>query len=192
MTTLYTPPDAFTAHETWNANCGPTAVAALLGRPLADVRHAFPWFPARPRCSPTQVSAVLATLGWPAKWTALGLPKAPAANEADRMALELDSFDRMPEAGLVFVQIDGPWCYYAHRGFAYHYTHWVAVRRIVVNATPLTMVYDVNAGSDEQPGGWLPVRVWSETIMNLLVADHKRATGWFVRSVFEGTARPTG
>lgn len=178
MTTLYSPTDVDAAWEGWKANCGPSATAALLGLPLAGVRHAFPWFPDRPWSSPTQLREALTTLGRSPRWTTHGV-------EARGPALE--QFDRMPDEGLVVVQIDGPWCDLADKRPAYRYTHVVAVRRITVGPTPLVMVYDVNAGSEKEPGGWLPARVWGDAVMSLLVSDKKRATGWFVR-----TALPIG
>ena len=174
MTTLFTPPDVEAAWEAWKANCGPSATAALLGLPLAGVRHAFPWFPARPWCSPTQLREALAMLGHIPRWATYGV-------EARGSALE--QFDRMPREGLVTVQLDGPWCDLADKRPAYRYTHTVAARRIVVGSTPLVMVYDVNAGTEEAPGGWLFAAVWEHAIMSLLVSDKKRATGWFVRTV---------
>lgn len=115
MTTLFTPSDVEAAWESWKANCGPSATAALLGLPLAGVRHAFPWFPARPWCSPTQLREALATLGHIPRWATYGV-------EARGPALE--QYDRMPSAGLVTVQIDGPWCDLADKRPAYGGGEW--------------------------------------------------------------------
>lgn len=165
------PLDVDEAADAWGVNCGPAAVAALLGKSLADVRHAFPWFPARPWCSPTQLGQALSTLGIGHRWTTLGMNRGPTDEQKARFSAQ----------GLVVVQIDGPWCDLANKAAAYRYTHTVSCQRVGA----MLMVYDINAGPDDSPGGWLPFPVWDELVMRDLVAHQKRATGWFVRSVFE-------
>lgn len=165
------PTDVNEAYDAWGCNCGPTAIAAILGKSMAAVRHAFPWFPDRPRCSPTQLGEALATLQQPVCWTTLGMNRGPIEEQKERF----------PGQGLVVVQIDGPWCDLANKLAAYRYLHTVACQRVA----GLLFVYDINAGPDESPGGWLPFPMWNHYVMAELVKDKKRATGWFVRSVFE-------
>lgn len=40
--TIVHPADIEEAHEQWKANCGPAALAAVLGRSVASVRPVFP------------------------------------------------------------------------------------------------------------------------------------------------------
>lgn len=172
MMPLYTPPDLLAAHDEWKANCGPGALAALLGKPLSEVRHAFPWFPARPWTSPTQMGeAITALIGPRGKWTAYGIARGPVDEQ----------IARLPRNGLFHIQIDGPWCNLADRRVAYRYTHCAAVRRIEGSL----FVYDINLGPNARPGGWATFDTWNEWIARPMVADTKRAIGWFVRSVFD-------
>jgi hypothetical protein len=169
---LYVPPDVNEAHQRWMANCGPSAVAALFARPLSAVRDAFPWFPERPRCSPTQLLEAVTTLvGDVGKLVSYG----PARGDVSVQV------PRFPPRGLVVVQIDGPWVDLADKRIAYTYTHTVAVRE----TAGVIWVYDINGGSVEHPGGWLPLPFWSRDVMRLLVEEKKRATGWFVKAAID-------
>lgn len=165
------PLDVDEAADAWGVNCGPSAVAAILGKNLADVRHAFPWFPTRPWCSPTQLGQALATLGVESHWTTLGMNRGPIDEQRARF----------PAQGLVVIQIDGPWCDLANKAAAYRYTHTVSSQRV----GDVVMVYDINDAPDSRSGGWLPFSMWDQRVMRELVKYQRRATGWFVRSVFE-------
>lgn len=171
---LYTPPDLDEAADTWEANCAPGAVAALLGRPLADVRRGFPWFPERPWTSPTQLTDAVCSLLPRAggNWTTYG--------PAYRGQSPVEQFKLLPRKGLVVVQFDGPWCDLANKRAAYRYTHVAASRHTGLGP----YVYDVNAGSDAAPGGWVNVWAWAG-VLEELRETYKRSTGWFVRGVLE-------
>lgn len=113
------------------AACGQAALAALLERPLADVRHAFPphrWV------NLTQMRAALSTLG--AQWT----------NGSS------STWEGVPQRGLVLIQFHGPWTRpSAPVSAALKHAHWVAVvkpkspHRLPAIERPLAMVFDVNA-----------------------------------------------
>lgn len=173
---LYVPPDAEEAHKAFGANCGPTALAALLGRPVMAVRPAFPWFPQTPWCSPNQlVEAVHAAM-----------PGALVHRVYPRVHAPEDSFAAcLPSAfqshGLATIQIDGPWCQLSDVRVAYRYTHTVASRMLGGEL----WIYDINAGPSERPGAWAPFVWWAEHVMAALVRDEKRATGWLVKVAFE-------
>ncbi|HEY1189889.1 MAG TPA: hypothetical protein VGE74_19725 [Gemmata sp.] len=116
---LYNPSDVYAAHVLWGANCGPAALAAVLGRELSGVRELFPRFPDKPWCNPTQMKAAIDAAGVP--WSVLNRQFNP----------------RSPKPVLAFLQIEGPWCAPGVPiGAAYRHTHWVGLSG--------PMVYDVN------------------------------------------------
>lgn len=119
--TLYTPTDIDDAYDAWKANCGPAALAAVVGREVMAVREAFPRFPRQPWTNPTHMRAAL---------DALGVGNRPADQRRRK---------RWPEYGLAFVQLDGPWCDSEATVLqAYRHTHWVGVSD--------KDVFDINAG----------------------------------------------
>lgn len=113
---LYCPTDADEAHATWKANCGPAALAALLGWPVMATRRLFPRYPAQPWTNPTHMKAALDAAGVRHRNTATRVPHA-----------------------LWFIQWNGPWdAPGVPVTVAYRHTHWIAAAR--------GLVYDVNAG----------------------------------------------
>ena len=115
----YVPPDFPEAYAEWRANCGPAAVAALVGRPLALVRRLFPHFPGKPWCNVTQIRDALTGCGLAVKM----LP------------------NTWPDRGLVHVQWEGPWMAEGVPVAArYRHTHWIAVDG--------ECVFDVNGGGE--------------------------------------------
>lgn len=101
---LYVPPDIDASSEAWGANCGPCSLAALLGKPVSEVRALFVDFDRKRYVNPTQMKAALALAT--AKFTAIG--------------------PRWPGRGLVFVQFRGSWD--SQSVFVqYRHTHWITV-----------------------------------------------------------------
>lgn len=139
---LYSPPDVDAAWRQWKCSCGPASLAALLGRPCADLREHFPGMGERGYANPTHLLAACASMDVPVK-----------VRKTDLWI--------WPDFGLVFVQWGGPWLKPGVPvGAAYRHTHWVAVRG--------PGVYDVNVGhwvtADDwkRPGGvaaWLMSQV---------------------------------
>lgn len=124
---LYDPPDINIAHREWKANCGPCALAALLGVPVTAVRPYFPAFPEKPWCNPTGMKSALELAG-----VQHGRPEYP---------------EEFPRCGLAFLQLEGPWeAPGVPVTVAYRHTHWVAVRD--------RWVYDVNAGEWQIDAAW--------------------------------------
>lgn len=118
---LYNPTDILDAYDSWKANCGPAAVAAILGCEVNDLRECFPLFPKKAWANPTLLREVLT------------LHKARHRN-TDRSRR-----GGWPMFGLAFLQIEGPWL---AEGVpitvAYRHTHWIGVSD--------RTVFDVNAG----------------------------------------------
>lgn len=153
----FTPPDAIEAHEAWGANCGPCALAAMLGVPVADVRQHFPGITERGGwCNPTQMRAALTSAG--RRFTVVHQP-----GRCD---------PRVP-AAMVLVQFTGPWTAAdANPRWAYRHTHWIAVRS---GHGGRQWVYDVNAD------GWTTLADWGRVTAAELVRLTPRATGSTVR-----------
>jgi hypothetical protein len=153
---LFSPPDTDAAHAEWKANCGPCAFAALLGRNVNDCRKFFPRFPAQPWTNPTHMRAALDAAG--------------ATNRSNA------SFDRESVAqfrGLVFVQLDGPWCAEGVPiAAAYRNTHWAA-------SSGTGWMYDANVRE------WIPLAEWRDQLTPWLVSQTRRATGWWIRTGIE-------
>lgn len=120
-TALYAPTDILGAYESWRANCGPAAVAAILGFEVNDLRECFPLYPEKAWANPTLIRTVLT------------LHKVRHRN-TDRSRR-----GGWPMWGLAFLQFEGPWLADGvSPAVAYRHTHWVAVSD--------RTVFDVNAG----------------------------------------------
>lgn len=158
---LYNPPDVDKSHAAWKANCGPCALAAILGRPVADVRPFFPRYPKYPWTNPTHMRAAL-----------------DAAGVRHRSGNTIATTN-----GLWFVQLDGPWCSpEVPVTVAYRHTHWVAVRMVsdgTDSGESDEWVYDANARE------WEPLSWWKAEVIPHVLAHVKRATGWWVRTGIE-------
>jgi hypothetical protein len=101
------PTDIEAANEAWGANCGPCALAAILGRKVEDVRSlVMPMFEKKGCMTPTDMKAAL--------------DKAGVAHSSGPKK-------EWPECGLVFIQ----WGGFESRPVIaqYRFTHWVAVRQ---------------------------------------------------------------
>lgn len=108
---MFTASEAETAYNTWGANCGPGALAAILDRPLDDVRPLLRGFDQKHYTNPRMMRAALDALGVKYTW-------------AVRRAGYLP-----PLHGLARVQWTGPWMKPGvPPAAAYRHTHWVAAR----------------------------------------------------------------
>jgi len=153
---LYTPPDVTAAYESWGAQCGPAALAALLG---IEVNALRPHLGAKTWANPTDIRRALEVL---------------RVEHSYRSSATRGDLD-FPARGLAFVQIAGPWLAAGVPvGAAYRHTHWVASDR--------EHLFDINEG---EAGGWLPIAGWKQWIAPELVAATKRADGWYVRATIE-------
>ena len=107
MAKFQPPKDVDSAHNEWKANCGPAAVAAILGRSVHSVRSAFPGFPAKPWTNVTTMKSALRSLG---------VEFAVVA-------------DKMPDHGLAFLQFNRP---ELPTRAQYRHTHWIAKSGLAV------------------------------------------------------------
>lgn len=142
------------AAEAWGCNCGPSALAFALQKPLEAVRYAILGFEKKGYTSPTMMKAGLEELQAP--YVGVAKPNRDAMF-ADRPAL-------------VRIQFTGPWTNPgANPKWAYWHTHWVCCW--CEGGTPL--VFDCN-------GGILGVSQWENDIIPLLTAVDKKCDGkWY-------------
>ena len=166
--------DTLEAGDTWGANCGPMALAAVLGLPTVEAVREFVQ-PFRGFMSPTDMRQALDRAG----------------------ARHRDVDPPIRSKGLIRIQWVGPWLDLQDPRAAYRYTHWVAAevpsdsrsmawflcRDASVRAeqagrapTPEIMIYDAT------PNRWVPIEEWARWCPSLYP---KRATGWRMATAIE-------
>jgi hypothetical protein len=121
----YTEKDSEKAYNEWGSNCGPGALATMLGLTLDEVHPHIPKFDERKYTNPKMMQAALWSLG---------------VHE-----LESRPYNRaMAKYGLNRIQWEGPW----YGKFAYRKTHWVGSMEW---SGRNTFVFDINGGWMFQP-----------------------------------------
>lgn len=184
--------------EMWAA-CGQAALAALLSRPLAEIRHAVPNRP-RPWMNLQDMQRALDVLGF--RWQASSGPAYDATQDAPGTVGALPNLcaKAWPRCGLVLVQFRGPW-EAPHRELreSLRRTHWIAVappghpvgRANQTADLWLTRpaVFDVNLlameGLEEQHG-WTSREQWENAGAEMVAEEIRGATGsWWVRAGIE-------
>ncbi len=116
---LYTPSDVDAAYERWGANCGPCALAAILGREVEAVRSSM-------------------DANWETRRYTNLTHMVEALRRANVHPMRTRLVSGWPMAGLVFLQWKGWWTDPGKPiAVAYRHTHWIAVTG--------AMIYDVNA-----------------------------------------------
>lgn len=153
------PPLAFTeaeslyAYQEWGANCGPAALAAILGRSLDEVKRHLGYFEARGYMTTSDMKAALKSLG---------VRHTHYAKESG-----------LPAYGLCRVQWGGSWLRPGvHPGAAASRTHWIATALEGEGDTARRWTYDVNAG-------WQRHGVWQVETVRALLAEVKGSDGTF-------------
>lgn len=160
-TTRFTASDADRAHEDWGCNCGPGAIAAIMGMTLDEVRPYLVDFEAKRYVSPTTMWQALDRIGRP--WRKLREPLP------------------WPAHGLVRVQWHGPWMAEGVPIKArYWHTHWVAAQTI----NDQVGIFDINAMA---AGGWIALANWSQILVPWIIeAGVPRGDGkWSLTHVVE-------
>ncbi len=168
MTALrFTLADVERANAAWGCNCGPTALAAICGLTLDEVRAHMPDFPGY--TNPTLMKRALNSVGKP--WLIDG--KDPS----------------WPLYGLARIQWEGPWTQPGVPMAArYRQTHWVGAWT-TDRPHNRVGVWDVNALANGS--GWCALADWTATIVPFITADIKRASGgWHITHAIE-IDRPT-
>jgi hypothetical protein len=155
----FTVEDAEAAFDAWGANCGPTAIAAIMGLTLDELRPHLGDFESKRYTNPTLIWAILDSLG--VRWT---------------LSRELNGAltRTWPKYGLARVQWEGRW---TRPGVppraAYRHTHWVGAITIPeplpANVKEPTGIFDVNAMGNGS--GWSAVTDWSEVIVPWILKE---------------------
>ena len=159
--------DALLAWESWKCNCGPSALAAVIGLSLDQVRPFVEksGFAEKGYMAPTMMKTALAAAGW----------HIAIANRCGK-----DLGTRFPNLGLARIQWTGPWTAEgANPKWAYRQTHWVASWVLPQKDSKEPVIFDIN-------GGLLRQSEWEKTIVPLITASVPRADGgWFLTHSWE-------
>lgn len=158
----FTADDAQRASDDWGANCGPGAIAAIMGMTLDEVRPHLGDFEAKRYMNPTLMREVLDRIG-----RGYFYMKPPLA---------------WPQYGLARIQWHGPWMLDGVPiGARYRMTHWVASHR---SAQRGIGIFDINAIAS---GGWISLNDWAGTLVPWLLNEAvPRADGqWSITHAIE-------
>lgn len=143
--------DAERASDAWGCNCGPTALACLLGLTLDEARPLMGDFEAKRYTNPTLMRDALNRSGrtWrylpPAEW---------------------------PRLGLLRIQWEGPWMKPGVPfGARYRQTHWVGAAQGPTGRG----VWDINCL--DNGSGWVSLEDWERLVVPAITSTIKRADG---------------
>lgn len=155
--------DAIRAGEEWGANCGPGALAAVLGVTLDAVRPHLTGFDRKRYTNPTMMREALDSLGVDYEWSVRRRAYLP------------------PVYGLARVQWDGPWTKPGvPAAAAYRHTHWVAGRL----SSNEQQIFDINAIC---VGGWISFSQWQRQLVPWLLkqVEPKATSDWWFTHLIE-------
>lgn len=158
----FTEADAHQAHDSWGANCGPGAIAAIMGMTLDEVRVHMGDFEGKCYTNPTLMGQALRSIRRPWKL----VTRRPFT---------------WPKHGLARVQWEGPWTAPAVPvRVRYRHTHWVASCWLA-DASPA--IFDINC----MPQGWVASPVWERIVVPWLLRQcEPQADGkWHLTHVIE-------
>ncbi len=160
----FTDVDTRRAAETWGANCGPGAIAAILHLTLDELRPHLREFERKGYTNPSLMYAVLRDLGIP--FSVRMFSHVGGGGDCQVW----------PDYGLARIQWDGPWTAAGVPMAArYRHTHWVAASG--------AEIFDVNAMS---VGGWITAGVWQADLVPWLLRHcEPKANGrwWITHSI---------
>jgi hypothetical protein len=158
----FTEAEAEAAYDEWGCNCGPSAIAAVCGLTLAELRPHMQDFEKKHYTNPSMMWKILTELG--VKWR---VEYSPACVHVPNW----------PLYGLARVQWEGPW---TAPGVppkaAYRYTHWIGVNSWYA---PNIGIFDINAINS---GGWIGLHDWETLcVPHILKSGYPKATGrWWL------------
>jgi hypothetical protein len=142
----FTDADAQRAHDEWGANCGPGAIAAILGLTLNELRPHMGDFEQKHYTNPTLMWDVLYRL---------------------KVKYKVDNKSgNWPYHGLARVQWEGPWTRPGVPMRArYRHTHWVAA---IISKQNGLGVFDINAMNS---GGWIAFSDWNAILVPWIIEN---------------------
>lgn len=148
--------EAESAYEEWGANCGPGALAGILGLSLDEIRPHMGNFEQKGYTNPTLMYAALESLG---------------------VQFEKLSDLRWPTYGLVRIQWEGPWTHWHARA---RHTHWIGTSASEGGRG----VFDINCVNNGN--GWVSLADWACVVVPHLTALYPKATGtWSIANSLE-------
>ena len=155
----FTADDAQRAFDDWGCNCGPGAIAGVLGLTLDEVRPHIPEFDTKRYTNPTMMNAALRSLG--IRFAKVGRT--------------------WPGFGLMRIQWEGPWTEPGVPMAArYRYTHWIGGFKGLHSY----WVFDINAINNGS--GWTKRENWEAHMVPLLCSLYSRAYGsWHLTHALE-------
>lgn len=173
--------EAEAAREAWGANCGPGALAAVLGLSLDVVRPALEKFDEKHYTNPAMMRGALRRLSVNHTWRVLdGGPW------------------NYPMFGLARVQWEGPWTKPGVPMKArYRHTHWIGARNLsgirpgVQGFQDSYEIFDINCIC---VGGWVSVREWETQVVPWLLkqVESKADGGFHLTHTVEISQPPAG
>lgn len=154
--TRFTADDADRAHREWGANCGPGAIAGILGMTLDEIRPHMGDFESKRYTNPTLMWETLRRLG---------------------VEFKSNRERRWPAFGLCRIQWEGPW---TKPGVparaAYRHTHWIGVKRAGADIG----IFDINAIGNGT--GWCSLADWSGVLVPMILREcvPKASGAWHI------------
>lgn len=173
--TPFTLADARAATDAWGANCGPGALAAILGLSLDAVHPHLKKFDQKHYTNPAMMRGALQSLKVDHDW-------------------KVGRFGLFPRYGLARVQWEGPWTVPGVPvAAAYRHTHWVGSARLdrSVSDPHDVKIFDINAIC---VGGWIDLPQWSAQLVPWLLkqCEPKASGGWWLTHAVEIRKRAKG
>lgn len=162
----FTVDDAQRAYDAWGCNCGPSAIAAICGLTLDEVRPHLKGFDEKHYTNPTMMFDALKSIG--IVWS----------RRSDR---------EWPAYGLARIQWEGPWTAPGvNPKWAYRQTHWVgATARTGMTGRTTAVVWDVNALGNGT--GWCALEDWDQTLVPHILKEcvPRASGGWHITHAIE-------
>lgn len=165
--TRFTPEDAVRAYEDWGCNCGPSALAAIAGLTLDEVRPHMGDFESKGYTNPTLMFFALESVGRMVRIRSIA-----------RNVAHLE----WPHYGLARIQWEGPWTRAGVPVRArYRHTHWVGAAR----RNGEVGIYDINAMGNGS--GWCRLSDWEQVIVPHILAEcvPRASGGWHITHTIE-------
>lgn len=173
--------DVERAADEWGCNCGPTAVAAVLGMTLDEIRPHLGDFEQKRYTNPTLMWEILRKI----KAEILKIK----ALDVNVQMQGRRGYEPWPSFGLARVQWEGPWTAPGvPMRVRYRHTHWVGVSRgpedWTVPGWEGPYIFDVNCMC---AGGWIPLCEWVDSAVPWLLGEcEPKANGkWHLTHVVE-------
>jgi hypothetical protein len=171
----FTPDEAAAAFDAWGCNCGPTALAAVLGLTLDEVCSCMGDFEQKGYTNPTLMLDSL---------RCAYVPHGPRIRQYEVVSPRRPTID-WPRFGLARIQWEGPWTEPGVPMRArYRHTHWVGA----CTASPDNIgIFDVNALSESCSQGWTPLAAWESILVpHIIETCVPRANGrWHITHTIE-------